>query len=115
MIRGLEHLTYKDRLRELSLISLEKRRIQGDIFAVFQYLKRAYKKEGSQLFERVDNSRTRENRFKLKEGRLRLNIGGKFFTMRVVRCWNKLPREAVHASFLEVFKARLDGALGSLV
>ena len=39
----------------------------------------------------------------------------KFFTMRVVRCWNRLPREALDAPFLEVLKARLDGALGSLV
>ena len=36
-------------------------------------------------------------------------------TMRVVRCWNRLPREVVDALSLEVFKAMLDGALGSLV
>jgi len=69
----------------------------------------------SLLFERVDNSRTRGNGFKLKEGRFRLDVRGKFFTMRVVRCWHRLPREAVGAPSLEVFKARLDGALGSLV
>ena len=63
----------------------------------FQYLKGAYKQEGSQLFERVDNSRTRGNGFKLKEGRFRLDKRGKFFTMRVVRCWHRLPREAVDA------------------
>ena len=40
---------------------------------------------------------------------------GKFFTLRVVRCWNRLPREAVDAPSLEVLKARLDGALDSLV
>ena len=51
----------------------------------------------------------------MKEGRFRLDVGGKFFTMRVVRCWNRLPREAVNAPSLEVFKARLDGALGSQV
>ena len=67
------------------------------------------------LFERVDNSRTRGNGFKLKEERYRLDIRGKFFTMRVVRCWNRLSREVVDAPSLEVFKARLDGALGSLI
>ena len=73
------------------------------------------KQEGSQLFTRVDNGRTRGNDFKLKEGRFRLDIRRKSFTKRVVRCWSRLPRDAVDAPSLEVFKARLDGALGSLV
>ena len=51
----------------------------------------------------------------MKEGRFRLDIRGKFFTKRVVRCWNRLSREAVDAPSLEVFKARLDGTLGSVV
>ena len=68
------------------MFSLEKRRLRGDPTASFQYLKEAYKQEGSQLFERVDNSRTRGNGFKLKEGRFRLDVRGTFFTVRVVRC-----------------------------
>ena len=96
-IRRLEHLPCKDRLRELGLFSLEKRRLWGDLIAAFQYLKEAYKQEGSQLFERVNNCRTMENGFKLKEGRFRLNIRGKFFTMRVARFWNRLSREVVDA------------------
>ena len=83
MLRGLQHLPYKDRLRELGLFSLEKRRLGG---AAFQYLKRAYKQEGSPLFTKVHNGRTRGNGFKLREGRFRLDIRGKFFTKRVVRC-----------------------------
>ena len=62
---GVEHLPYKDRLRELGLFILEKRRLRGDLIAAFQYLKGAYKQELSQLFERVGNSTTRRNGFQL--------------------------------------------------
>ncbi|KFR07684.1 hypothetical protein Y956_06716, partial [Nipponia nippon] len=55
------------------------------------------------------------NGFKLKEGRFRLDIRKKFFTMRVVRHWNRLPREVVDALSLEGFKARMDRALSNLV
>ncbi|KFO78964.1 hypothetical protein N303_12209, partial [Cuculus canorus] len=55
------------------------------------------------------------NGYKLKRGRFRLDIRRNFFTMRVVRHWHRLPREVVDTPSLEVFKARLDGALGSLV
>ncbi|KFQ14273.1 hypothetical protein N330_02416, partial [Leptosomus discolor] len=55
------------------------------------------------------------NGSKLKEGRFRLDLRKKIFTVRVVRHWKRLPREAVVAPSLAVFKARLDGALSNLV
>ncbi|KFQ05293.1 hypothetical protein N330_11417, partial [Leptosomus discolor] len=55
------------------------------------------------------------NAFKLEKGRFRLDIGKKFFNMRVVDHWNRLPREAVEAPSLDTFKVRLDGALSNLI
>ena len=112
MIRGLEHLYYKERLRKLGLFSLEKRRLWGDLIVAFQYLKGAYKQEGQWLFMRVNSDRTRGNGFKLRQGRFTLDMRRKFFTQRH---WNKLPKEVVDAPSLEAFKIRLDMALGSLV
>ncbi|GAB0181365.1 hypothetical protein GRJ2_000601800 [Grus japonensis] len=77
--------------------------------------KGAYKKSREGLFTRAYSHRTRGNGFKLKEGRFRLDVRKKFFPVSVVRHWNRLPREAVDAPSLEVFKARLDGALGNVV
>ena len=114
MMRSMEHLSCDERLRELRLFSLEKRRLQGHVITAFQYLKAAYKKAGEGLCTSVCSDRTRGSCFKLEEGRFKLDINKKFFTMRV-RHWNRFPREAVDAPSLGVFKARLDGALSNMV
>jgi len=75
----------------------------------------AYKRAGEGLFTGACSDRTRGNGFKLQKGKFRLDIRIKFFTVSEVRPWHRLPREAVAAPSLAVFKARLDGALSTLV
>ena len=81
----------------------------------FQYLKGAYRKAEEGLLTGAGSNRMRGNGFKLDEGRFRLDIRKKFFTVKVVRHWNRLLSEVVDALSLEAFKARLDGALSNLV
>ena len=107
------HPFYWDRLRDLGLFNLEKRRLWRDVIVSFQYLNGGYKKKGNRFFIRVCCDRTRRNSFKLKEGRFRLDIRKMFFTVSVVRHWRRLPREVVDVLSLEKFKARLDRAVST--
>ena len=89
MIKGQEHLSCEERLRELDLFRLEKRSLQGNLTAALQYVNGAYKQERNQLLTWSDSDSTRGNGCELKEGGFRLGVRKKFFTHRVLRCWHK--------------------------
>ncbi|CAM5123271.1 unnamed protein product, partial [Eretmochelys imbricata] len=93
MIQGMENLSYERRLKELGLFSLTKR-LRGDLIALCKYIRGINTGEGEELFKLSTIVDTRTNGYKLAIGKFRLEIRRRFLTIRRVKFWNSLPREA---------------------
>ena len=75
-------MSYEERLRELGMFILTKRRLRGNMIGMFKYLKGCPVEEGTDLFSRAPETRTRSNGFKLQEKRFHLNIRKNFLMVR---------------------------------
>ncbi|KAJ7418210.1 hypothetical protein WISP_60373 [Willisornis vidua] len=113
MVKGLEGKLYEVRC---GLFSLEKRRLRGDLIAVYNFLMRGRGGTGTVLFSVVPSDRNGQgNGLNLCQRRFKLDIRKRFFSQIVVGHWNRLPREVVIAPSLTEFKKHLDNTLRCMV
>jgi len=110
LVKGLDDKTCEEQLGTLGLSGLEKRRLMGDLIALYCFLRRGSGEGGAELFSLVSGDRMCGNCSKLHQKSFRLDI-----TVRFVKHWNRLPREVVNTPRLSVFKRHLDNVLNNLL
>ena len=112
MVKGLEHLSCEERLRELGLFSLEKRRLKGDLANVYKYLQGGCKEDRARLCPVVPSDGPRGSGQELKHGRVPLNFRKCFIAVRVTEHRHRVPREVVASLSLEMLRICVDTVLG---
>jgi len=114
-VKGLEGMSYQEQLRILWLSSLEKRSLRGYLIALYSFLRWGSGEGSADPCSLGSSDRMHGNGSKMNKGMLRLDIRKHFFTERVVRHWNRLPREVSNAPSLSVFNKHLGKALHNML
>ena len=104
MLPGMVGRSYEERLRDLRLFSLERRRLRGDLIEAYKMIKGLDRVDSESLLPRMVMANTRGHSFKLRGGNYRTDVRGRFFIQRVVRSWNALPAAVVDSPTLRAFK-----------
>ncbi len=113
MIQGLRNLPYEERLKQLNLHSLERRRVRGDMIEVYKWMKGLHKGDIHKVLLVREQGRTRSNGFKLDKFRFNRDIGKNRFPNRVVDEWNRLSSHVESANTIVTLKNRLDTFMDS--
>ena len=108
LIEGYQNFSYEERLRKTGLISLEKRRVRGDLIQAFKMIKGYDKIDSSKFFEISKEGKTRGHSMKLVKKRSNTDLRKHFFSQRVVNPWNHLPQDVIDADSINCLKNRLD-------
>ena len=108
MIVGLTHMPYEERLKAAGLITLEMRRVRGDLIEVYKIVHGLEGLKATDFFTFCEASTTRGHCYKIFKQRSRLNIRKYAFSQRVVDEWNNLKESAVCATSINDFKSKVD-------
>ena len=108
-IKGLNNVSYEERLKRINLPSLEYRQHRGDMIQVYKIAHKFYDAASTEsLFTFANNTRLRGHNYKLIKKSVNKSKYSNFFTNRVVNSWNKLPHDIVNAKSINEFKNKLD-------
>ena len=107
-IIGTKNLSYEERMKLLKLPSLEFRRLRGDLIEVFKICHNLYDPITTKSLLTINNSNTRSHNYKLVKPRVNSSQFMIFLTNRIINLWNNLPKEAVNAGSVNIFKNCID-------
>ncbi len=108
LVRGLHHVPYEERLRQLNLFTLERRRLRADLILAFKFFKGEVDLNPSELFLHPPRADLRGHTDRLLQGPSRLRRRRGAFSVRVVKYWNRLPAHLVLEPSVSIFKKQLD-------